>query len=98
MIFSAENVIYTSKDVYSTRKRKFLFPNEGFKRKSDNYDRISNEASFLQKRREELEVDLSIEKNWRQELQAELANQIELVNQLNGNIANLHDYKKENQM
>lgn len=67
------------------------------KKKTQAYERASNDMLFFQKKRDELEVDVSIEKNWRQELQAELNTQQGLTRDANAQISALTDIKSENE-
>lgn len=66
------------------------------KQKTKQFEKVSNDLTFYQKCKEELEVDLQIEKNWRTQLQAELASQKEMIRKLNEEVALLNVFKDEN--
>lgn len=62
-----------------------------------NSEKQSHELIFSQKKQDALEVDLSIEKNWRQELQAELKTQLEINEVSKEQIVELKEFKIENE-
>ena len=63
--------------------------------KMDKFEKNSNDLLFFQKKKIELEVDLSIEKNWRQELQDELDKKSILIKSLSKDSQKLAELKKE---
>jgi hypothetical protein len=69
---------------------------DALKQKTKQLDQVSSDLTFYQKIREELEVDLQIEKNWRTELQAELTTQKEANQALSGEVSKLNVFKNEN--